>query len=111
LPPVVEADFLEAYADAWNARYIDRIMRAIAPDCVFEAAGGKADYGVRSVGQNAVRDRFVAVWNAMPTAEWIAEAHFVRGCRGRSEWAFRGPGPKRTGSPVFRLRFLYVPGR
>ncbi len=94
LRPVVEVDFLESYADAWNARDIDRIMQAMSPDCVFETAGGNADCGVRSVGQNAVRDRFVTVWSAMPTAEWIAEAHFVRGCRCCSEWVFRGEDHK-----------------
>lgn len=54
--PRVNVAFLEAYAAAWNARDIDRIMGAMTPDCVFETAGGNADYGVRSVSHNAVRD-------------------------------------------------------
>ena len=86
----VQVDFLKAYADAWNARDIDRIMQAMTSDCVFEAAGGKADYGVRSVGYDAVRARIVEVWDALPDAEWLADGHFVKGNRGCSEWVFRG---------------------
>lgn len=34
----VQIDFLKAYADAWNARDIERIMQAMTSDCAFEAA-------------------------------------------------------------------------
>lgn len=93
-------DFLKAYADAWNAHDIDRIMQAMSSDCVFEAAGGKAVYGARSEGYDAVRDRFVEVWNEIPDAEWSADRHFVKDDRGCSEWVFRGASSDGTAIEV-----------
>lgn len=65
---IVDVEFLEAYAEAWNAHDVDRIMQSMTDDCVFEAAGGKAVYGARSEGRDAVRARFVAVWDEIPDA-------------------------------------------
>lgn len=92
-PCAVDAAFLAAYADAWSTRDIDRIMQAMTPDCVFEASGGKAGYGARSVGHDAVRARIETVWTELPDAEWRAEGHFVKGDRGCSEWVLRGTAP------------------
>lgn len=62
----------------------------MTPDCVFEGAGGNADYDVRSVGFNAIRERFVDVWNKLSNVDSVTVQRYVRGSRGCSEWMFRG---------------------
>lgn len=90
--------FLEAYADAWNAHDIDRIMAAMTEDCVFETGGGKDPWGTRHEGADSVRARFCEVWETLPDVRFDDARHFVSGDRGCSEWVFRGT--RADGTPV-----------
>jgi ketosteroid isomerase-like protein len=87
--PVTTAT-LAAFSDAWNRHDIDALMGFMSDDCVFQAAGGPLACGARHVGRDAVRSAFVAVWQAVPDAQWINGTHSVQGDFGLSQWTFIG---------------------
>lgn len=89
---------LEAFADAWNRHDIGALMSFMTDDCVFEASGGTDVCGTRSMGRDAVRAAFAAVWADFPDARWSGARHFVAGDRGVSEWTFSGT--RRDGTHV-----------
>jgi steroid delta-isomerase-like uncharacterized protein len=84
------ADFLQAFADAWNRHDIDAVMSFMTGDCIFEASAGPDVCGQRSEGWDAVRASFAEVWATFPNAHWGNPRHFVCGDRGVSEWTFTG---------------------
>ena len=84
------ADDLKATFDAFNRHDIDAVMTHFAEDCVFTTVGGSEVFGTRIEGRDAITQAFVAVWTAMPDAEWADHRHFVCGDRAVSEWTFRG---------------------
>ena len=84
------ADDLKATFDAFNRHDIDAVMTHFAEDCVFTTVGGSEVFGTRIEGRDAIAQAFVAVWTAMPDAEWADHRHFVCGDRAVSEWTFRG---------------------
>jgi ketosteroid isomerase-like protein len=84
----IKIEDLQAYADAWNAHDIDRIMSFMAPDCVFETGGGSEKHGTRHRGYEEVKARFIEVWTDFPDVRFENPRHFVRGDRGCSEWTF-----------------------
>jgi steroid delta-isomerase-like uncharacterized protein len=105
----ITADWLEAFADAWNRHDVDALMSFMANDCVFEAAGGNEVCGTRSNGREAVRAAFAEVWKTFPDAHWGNARHFVCGDRGVSEWTFTGTRADGTrvevdGCDLFTLR-------
>lgn len=87
-PP--NAEFLSAFADAWNAHDIDALMSFMSDDCTFHAVGGPDLLGRSFVGREAVREGFQLAWQSFPDAAWLDGDHFVCGDRGVSESTFRG---------------------
>lgn len=81
---------LDAFAAAWNRHDVDALMACMTDDCVFEAAAGKEVSGTRSVGRDAVRRAYAAVFETYPDARWNQPRHFVAGDRAVSEWTFTG---------------------
>ena len=81
---------LERFADAWNRHDLDALMSMMTDDCVFDASAGPDVEGQRSVGQQAVRAAYEAVFDTFPDAQWANARHFVAGGRGVSEWTFTG---------------------
>lgn len=88
----VTAQFLEAFADAWNRHDANALMSFMTPDCVFESSAGPDICGTRHQGAEAVRAGYVQVWTIFPDAHWGNARHFVCGDRGVSEWTFTGTG-------------------
>ncbi|MBK8768131.1 MAG: nuclear transport factor 2 family protein [Burkholderiaceae bacterium] len=89
-PAQVDADRLEAFAQAWTRHDIDALMSFMADDCVFHASAGPDASGTRYIGRDAVRAGFVKAWTDFPDAQWTRARHFVQGARGVSEWTFVG---------------------
>ena len=94
----VTAEFLQAFADAWNRHDVDALMAFMRDDCAFEASAGDEICGLRSTGREAVRAAFAQVWSTFPDAHWADARHFVCGDRGVSEWTFTGT--RRDGTRV-----------
>jgi len=88
--PEVTADFLQAFAEAWNRHDVEALMSFMTEDCVFESSAGPDACGTRYAGREAVRAGFAEVWAVFPDAHWGNARHFVRGDRGVSEWIFTG---------------------
>lgn len=86
----VDAEFLRAFAAAWNAHDIDALMNFMSDDCEFHAVAGPAVLGRSFVGREAVREGFQLAWQNFPDAAWHDGDHFVCGSRGVSESTFRG---------------------
>jgi steroid delta-isomerase-like uncharacterized protein len=86
----VTAEFLQAFADAWNRHDVVALMSFMTEDRVFEASAGPDVCGTRCAGREAVRAGFAEVWATFPDAHWGSARHFVRGDRGVSEWTFTG---------------------
>lgn len=86
----LSADDLKATFDAFNRHDIDAVMTHFAEDCVFTTVGGPEVFGTWIEGREAIARAFVAVWTAMPDAEWADHRHFLCGDRAVSEWTFRG---------------------
>ena len=86
----VTVDFLQSFADAFNAHDIDAIMSHMTEDCVFEASAGPDFDGQKFSGQAQVRKAFEDVFTTFPDAQWNHPKHFIAGNRGVSEWIFTG---------------------
>ena len=83
-------DFLQSFADAFNAHNINAIMLHMTNDCVFEASAGPDIDGEKFIGQEQVRKAFENVFATFPDARWNNPKHFISGDRGFSEWVFTG---------------------
>ena len=88
--PAPDAQFLKAFADAWNRHDIDALMSFMADDCAFHAVAGPDLLGRSFVGRDAVREGFQLAWQTFPDAAWLDGDHFVHGDRGVSESTFSG---------------------
>lgn len=86
----VTEDFLQSFADAFNAHDLDRIMAHMTDDCVFEASAGPDVNGEMFKGQEEVKKAFENVFATFPDARWSNATHFISGDRGFSEWTFTG---------------------
>ena len=86
----VSFEFLDAFAEAWNRHYVDAILQAMTPDCVYESSVGSDAVGTRYVGQECVRSGVKEVFEQFPDARWNHPRHFVAGDRGVTEWVFTG---------------------
>jgi steroid delta-isomerase-like uncharacterized protein len=89
----VTAEYLEAFAQAFNRHDIDAIMSMMTDDCVFEASAGSQQCGTRHAGSSAVRSAFAALFAGFPDSRWDSARHFVAGDRGTSEWVYRATRP------------------
>lgn len=86
----VTVDFLQSFADAFNAHDIEAIMSHMTEDCVFEASAGPEVNGEKFTGQAQVKKAFEIVFATFPDARWNNPRHFISGDRGFSEWTFTG---------------------
>jgi steroid delta-isomerase-like uncharacterized protein len=105
----ITVDFLQAFADAFNAHDADRIMSMMTDDCTFQASAGPDVDGEKFVGKDKVRKAFQQVFTAFPDAKWANARHFLYGDRGVSEWVFSGTKPdgthvEVTGCDLFTFR-------
>jgi ketosteroid isomerase-like protein len=94
----ITAQFLQSFADAFNAHDIKAIMLHMTEDCIFEASAGGEKNGERFSGQEEVSKAFETVFATFPDAHWANAHHFISGNRGFSEWIFTGT--KSDGSKV-----------
>ena len=86
----VAKDFLQSFADAFNAHDINAIMSHMTRDCVFEASAGPDFNGEKFQGQQEVKKAFEEVFATFPDAKWNNPRHFISGDRGFTEWIFTG---------------------
>jgi ketosteroid isomerase-like protein len=86
----VTEDFLQTFADAFNAHNVKEIMAHMTDDCVFEASAGPNVNGEKFTGQAQVKKAFEDVFATFPDAHWTNARHFISGERGFSEWIFTG---------------------
>ena len=86
----VTEDFLQSFADAFNAHDTKAIMAHMTDDCVFEASAGPDVNGERFMGQEQVKKAFENVFAAFPDARWVNPRHVISGDRGFTEWTFTG---------------------
>ena len=92
----VTVNFLQSFADAFNAHNVNAIMLHMTDDCVFEASAGPDIDGEKFIGQEQVRKAFENVLATFPDARWNNPKHFISGDRGFSEWVFTGTKPDGT---------------
>ena len=90
LARAVDVKLLEDFGAAWNRHDIDALMSFMTEDCAFHAVAGPDLLGRSFRGRAAVREGFMAAWQAFPDAAWLDGEHFVVGNRGVSETTFRG---------------------
>lgn len=81
---------LQEYSDAWNEHDIDKIMKFMTEDCIFEPGGGPERFGTRYEGHGAVRARFIEVWTDIPNVRFENAIHFSQDNYGCSEWTIVG---------------------
>ena len=86
----VTVNFLQSFADAFNAHDIKAIMSHMTADCVFEASAGPDVDGEKFIGQEQVKKAFENVFATFPDAHWGEPKHLIVGERGVSEWRFTG---------------------
>ncbi len=86
----VTENFLQSFADAFNAHDVKTIMSHMTDDCVFEASAGPNFDGEKFTGQEQVKKAFEEVFKTFPDAHWGSPRHFIAGNRGLSEWIFTG---------------------
>ena len=87
---IITTEFLQSFADAFNAHDIKTIMSFMTEDCVFESSAGAQVDGEKFTGQEEVRKAFENVFATFPDAHWGNAQHFISGNRGFSEWLFTG---------------------
>lgn len=86
----VPADFLQSFADAFNAHDIKAIMLHMTDDCIFQASAGPDVDGEKFTGQENVAKAFEGVFKTFSDAKWLNAKHFISEDRGLSEWIFSG---------------------
>ena len=86
----VTEDFLQSFAEAFNAHDLNAIMSHMTDDCVFQASAGPNVDGERFTGQDQVKKAYENVFATFPNAHWQNPCHYIIGDRGFSEWIFTG---------------------
>ena len=86
----VTVEFLQSFADAFNAHNVKSIMSHMTDDCVFEASAGPDFDGEKFTGQKQVKEAFEKVFETFSDAHWDNTRHFISGNRGFTEWIFTG---------------------
>ncbi|HLO58610.1 MAG TPA: nuclear transport factor 2 family protein [Bacteroidales bacterium] len=87
---MITENFLQSFADAFNAHDLKAIMSHMTEDCIFEASAGPDVDGEKFTGQENVRKAFETVFASFPDARWDNPHHFISGNRGFTEWTFSG---------------------
>ena len=83
-------DALRDIAAGFDTHDLDRIMRHVAPDAVFEAPRGPERCGERFEGHEAIAGAFRGRFETIPDVRYRDDTHFVAGDRGASEWTLTG---------------------
>jgi steroid delta-isomerase-like uncharacterized protein len=86
----ITEDFLQSFANAFNAHDVKAILSLMTDDCVFEASAGPDADGEKFTGREEVKKAFEDVFDTFPDAHWGNARHFVKDDRGFSEWIFTG---------------------
>jgi len=86
----VTVEFLQSFADAFNAHDSKAIMSHMTDNCVFESSAGPDFNGEKFTGQEQVKQAFESVFAMYPDAHWGNSRHVIAGNRGFSEWIFTG---------------------
>ena len=86
----IKEDFLQSFADAFNAHDVEAIMAHMTDDCVFEASAGPDVDGEKFTGREQVKKAFENVFATFADAHWGNPRHFIKDDRGFSEWIFTG---------------------
>ncbi|MBS1511606.1 MAG: nuclear transport factor 2 family protein [Bacteroidetes bacterium] len=86
----VTEDFLQSFADAFNAHDSRAVMLHMTDDCIFEASAGPDVNGEKFTGQDMVKKAFEEVFSTFPNARWNNPVHFISGNRGFTQWVFTG---------------------
>jgi ketosteroid isomerase-like protein len=89
----IAAEFLDAFADAWNRHDANAILSMMTSDCIFETSRGPEVKGTVYSGQDEVRRGVEEVFATFPDAQWNEPKHFIAGDRGVSEWVFTATAP------------------
>jgi ketosteroid isomerase-like protein len=105
----IAAEFLDAFADAWNRHDANAILSMMTSDCIFETSRGPEVKGTVYSGQDEVRRGVEEVFATFPDAQWNEPKHFIAGDRGVSEWVFTATAPNGArvevqGCDVFTFR-------
>jgi len=105
----VDTEFLQGFADAWNAHDIDILMSYMADECTFEFSTGEDIWGTKYEGREQVRAAYLKLLELYPDGQWADATHFVAGDRGVSQWTFKVtmPDGKRmevNGCDIFTFR-------
>ncbi len=85
---------LESLCAAFNAHDLDLIMTHFAEDCVLEMPRGPEPWGMRAVGQAAVRAALAGRFEGLPDVHYGDARHFVDGDTGISKWTLTGTTPE-----------------
>ncbi len=80
----VTEDFLQSFANAFNAHDIKGIMSHMTDDCVFEASAGADFDGEKFTGHEQVKKAFENVFAMFPDAHWGNPKQFISGNKGFS---------------------------
>ena len=93
---------IDEWMAAWSAHDLDRVVRLLTPDAVFEdvtmGAVNRSAAEVRAFGQGFI--------SGFPDVTFTATSRFANGARGGAEWVMRGthkadlPGMPATGKGV-----------
>jgi len=69
--------FVTRFNTVWNGHDLDGILHMMTDDVVFEASFGKDPWGVRVVGQAAVREFLEDMFRRIPDVRWDEIRHFA----------------------------------
>jgi len=69
--------FVTRFNTVWNGHDLDGILAMMTDDVVFEASFGKDPWGVRVVGQAAVREFLEDMFRRIPDVRWDEIRHFA----------------------------------
>ena len=102
---------LKAFSEAWNRHDLDAIMGFSTDDCEFWSSAGPDVMGTRSVGRDAVRNAYQAVFDQFPDAQWTNGRLTPLGPdRAISEWTFVGTTTEGKRVEVLGLDLLDLEG-
>jgi ketosteroid isomerase-like protein len=96
------ARLLDEFGAAWNDHDLDRALRFVTDDVVFESTGPAPD-GVRAVGPDEVREAWAPIFSD-PSSHFETEDAFIAGDRATTRWIYRWSGGHIRGVDVFLLR-------
>jgi len=95
-------DAVARFNEAFDAKDVDAIMAAMAPDCVFEDTSPPD--GRRHVGADQVRAAWVALFAAAPAGEFRTEEVVAAGDRVVVRWRYSWGDGHVRGVDVFGVR-------